>query len=484
MRSLLASTAVLAAILTSGCDRKDPPKAEKDNPPAPPASASATAASVTTAAPMAKATSTFTLEKFAPGGVTLSALYAVEGALMVTEGQRVGRVVDDAVEWVGKIPKGSASLGDNIISSVVGYWPDGIGVLFVSGNGRAPEPTYWPLTGKGLKHEVVGGGLARIYGVVHAGASTVLVSSDNTFPPSFSTVRGSAAPRTFTLASAAGCKPEEIQGALDVKTAVAVEPQAIGAAPDGTVVSIGRLCQRTAGPAAEVWDKAGKSKIIDLTPFWKRVDYFSALARGAGDEVFAYTDLWNPVLRYHEGKFEALPLLERPIQQIFTSTEGRLYASDGRGIHAFDGGKWAEVGRFAPGIAPGKLVVDDKGAFWAGTPSVGRLKASPAEAKPGEDACPSWLVYAYPVNEKSEPKFTFPATRKALSSFPQAGDLTLVDMGEVAWHRHLGVLVKSRAQGEAVIAHLKATMKDEDPRLFCYQPSEKARRLDLDGKPR
>jgi len=37
--------------------------------------------------------------------------------------------------------------------------------------------------------------------------------------------------------------------------------------------------------------------------------------------------------------------------------------------------------------------------------------------------------------------------------------------------RRLGVVVASAEQGEALIAHLHRTMKDEDPRLFCFDVS-------------
>jgi hypothetical protein len=34
----------------------------------------------------------------------------------------------------------------------------------------------------------------------------------------------------------------------------------------------------------------------------------------------------------------------------------------------------------------------------------------------------------------------------------------------------LGLVVSSKAQGEAVIAHVKAAMKNERPTLLCYEP--------------
>ncbi len=36
-----------------------------------------------------------------------------------------------------------------------------------------------------------------------------------------------------------------------------------------------------------------------------------------------------------------------------------------------------------------------------------------------------------------------------------------------------------RLAGEALVAHVKATMKDEDPRYFCFEPRD-ARKIPLD----
>src|SRR5689334_7638695 len=60
-----------------------------------------------------------------------------------------------------------------------------------------------------------------------------------------------------------------------------------------------------------------KSRIVDLSRFWKGIGYGGWLVKGSGDELFAYSDCWSPVLRYHDGAFDALPLLERPIRTIF-----------------------------------------------------------------------------------------------------------------------------------------------------------------------
>ena len=87
-----------------------------------------------------------------------------------------------------------------------------------------------------------------------------------------------------------------------------------------------------------------------------------------------------------------------------------------------------------------------------------------------EGDCKTPFVYLYEVSWKNEPKYTFPTTRKALSTFPQVADITLVEYWEGA--RSLGVQVKSKEQGEAVAAHVKATMKDEHPELICYAPKK------------
>jgi hypothetical protein len=73
--------------------------------------------------------------------------------------------------------------------------------------------------------------------------------------------------------------------------------------------------------------------------------------------------------------------------------------------------------------------------------------------------------------------YAFPTTAKALSTFPDAGSLALVDFKE-SGVRRLGVPVTSKEQGEALLAHVHATMKDEAPKLLCYAPTG-ARKIPL-----
>ncbi|APR75825.1 Hypothetical protein A7982_01172 [Minicystis rosea] len=155
--SSLAALCLMAAS-TLGCSSK--PKADKEPPPpAPPPSVAAIAPSPSgTAAPAATSLPTYVAEKLAPPGTKPEVVYAVEGAVAVSEGQRVGVIVDDAITWIGSIPKGGPMLGDNVLFDVKGRHPDMLVALYTSGNGRAPQPTYHPLTGKAGSFTVAEGG--------------------------------------------------------------------------------------------------------------------------------------------------------------------------------------------------------------------------------------------------------------------------------------------------------------------------------------
>lgn len=62
-----------------------------------------------------------------------------------------------------------------------------------------------------------------------------------------------------------------------------------------------------------------------------------------------------------------------------------------------------------------------------------------------------------------------PKTRESLSTFPELSDVEMLAFDEAGQPR-LGVSVKSKAQGEALIAHLRPSMKDDLLRLVCYAP--------------
>jgi hypothetical protein len=463
----------LLAACSISC-RDKPPTPDKE-PPAPsaPASAAPSASAAPDRGAAAKAIPVLAPSKFAPADSHPSALFAVEGALMVVEGIRVGRIAGDGIEWVGKIPKETPNLGENSIDSVHGRWPDGIGAIYRSGNGRAPQPTYFPLTGKGASHTTGHGGTTGgINGVARVGESTLLAAYSYT-GVEIVTVRGPGLARKLLTPAQAGCKEGEVRE----PESPAISPYAFESSPEGTLVSIGTLCDKRA-PAAEVWDRTGKSRVVDLGHWWKKVSYRPRLLKGNGDELWAFSEAWSVVLHYRNGEFEQVPDLGRPIRNVFVSPRGQLHVSDGRTIHRQEDGKWIPIAHLATPATFHAMAMDEKETIWAADGAVEKLGEAPGAAPP--EGCATPFVYLYEVNPKNAKNFTFPGTQKSLSSFAEASALGLVEF-EDGRARRLGVTVSSMAQGEALIAHLKDTMKDEEPRLLCYEPKA-PRKIELKPK--
>jgi hypothetical protein len=365
---------------------------------------------------------------------------------------------------------------------VHGRWPDSIGIMYSNENGRASQPTYLPLTGVGLQYSIAGGGgLAFVYGVVRVGESTILGGYSLGEGVELKTVRGTAVRKPQTPEQA-GCKEGEMRKVDSyMPKPPALTPSVIGSTPAGTLVSVGMLCEKR-GPAAEIWDKAGKSRIVDLSRWWKKMAYWPRLVAGNGDELWAYSDEWGRILHYRDGELEALPDLPRPAQNLFVSAGGKVHASDGQTLHRYEGARWLPIAHLAVPQTERffNVVMDEQDTIWVSNGGVNRLRPTPPGPSPvaavSPDACPTPFVYLYAVSSDNGPKFTYPATRKALSTFPGIAEIGLVEFGS-----QLGVTVTSKAQGEALIAHLHETMKDEDPRFFCYAP-KKGRKIELDAK--
>jgi hypothetical protein len=66
----------------------------------------------------------------------------------------------------------------------------------------------------------------------------------------------------------------------------------------------------------------------------------------------------------------------------------------------------------------------------------------------------------------------------AEAAFPETSALALVEFAE-GHDRRLGIQVTCWAQGEAVVACIQANMRDEKPRLLCFEPTH-ARQIPLD----
>jgi hypothetical protein len=468
------SSLPLAALLacTASCKEKPVPQPE---PPPPAVSQSAAPPPITSAAaaPRPEGAMTLTLEKFEPEGTKPSSMYPIEGALLVHEGQRVGRVAGDKIEWIGKIPKETPGYGaDNVIENAYGRWPDFVGVVYTTGNGRAPNPTFVPLVGKGIQKELITG--AGFWGIINLGESFVAVTSIYGVGIDFTTVRGRPIARTPISFAEAGCKSDEVKNRGFVPDEPALRPEAAEATAAGTIVVAGELCDKR-GPAAEIWDKNGKARIVELAPFWGKKSAWASMVRGSGDEVFITAGPWVPVLRYHDGEITALPYLDRPVQRVFTSGTGQIHASDGEALFRLEGGKWNRFAVLPPKLDARRIAFVGEDLWAQSWATVYRLRPGPP-AQP-EEECKTPFVYMYKSSYKNDAKFTYPSTQKALSTFPEVSQIGLVEFGE-SYSRHLGITVTSKAQGEAVVAHVKATMPDEDPHYFCYAPAN-VRRIEM-----
>ena len=475
MMTLRPSLLLSSCLLAIGCRGPVAPAPPPE--PAPPSAGPPAVAPPGTAAPSASASTgparaipTLVEEEVAPQGVHPSAVYAVEGALLAVDGLRVGRIVGDGIAWLPKsipAPPTNDGLGGIFVTGMVGRWPDSIGVVYQRVHARMPMPAYFPLTGVAQAWSTSG----FFVGVAQVGASTIVVgglSVDNYY----TTVRGTATRKPLTRKDV-GCKEDDLDRALDAR--------AVAATRAGTMVTVGQQTCAGRGVGAEVWDAHGKSRIVDLGRFWKNASRASLLP-GEGDELWAISDPWRAVLRFREGAFEAAPDLGRPIRNQFVSSRGMLHASDGRTVYRLDAGGWTAVAVLPPGRAFAQMVMDDKDTIWASSASIQvddqdristsaagirRLRPGPAAAPPAGCATP--FVYLYVGSYQNGKTYTYPATRKALGSFPEAGALRFVEFDD--GRRRLGVVVASAAQGEALIAHLHRTMKDEDPRLFCFDVS-------------
>jgi hypothetical protein len=115
----------------------------------------------------------------------------------------------------------------------------------------------------------------------------------------------------------------------------------------------------------------------------------------------------------------------------------------------------------------------DKFKPTAATATASEAPAAPAAPTPlfptYTDSCQTPFVYIFDVSGNAPADFVFPTTKKALASFAQLSDITLVEVNHQG-KRRLGARVANAELGNALIAHVNATMKDEKPVLVCYVP--------------
>jgi len=400
--------------------------------------------------------------------------YPIKGAFMVVDGLRVGRLVDDKIEWIGKLPEFNEGLGGSSIGDVTGVWPD-VEVYFSSMNGRASQPSIYPMAGE--KGSTVrfgeGGGIGWIRGVVRLGKTTLVAGSDMFQGSRFQTLRGPGLVIKPITAEKFGCKEGEVRQQGD-EVPIALPFSAVGVTEKGTLVTVGDLCDQRKRPGAEIWDEPGKSRIVELGDIIKEFDYFPRVLPGKGDELWVAAD--RGILQYRDGKFQAISLPMHKVQSLFVSPEGKLHGISNRQLLRLDDSKWTPIARLPRGLTPHTITMDEKGTIWIARDGITKLRE--AQTDVADKPCPTPFVYLYDVSWKNENKFTFPTTRKALASFPEVDKIKLMEYRD--WGRKLGVQVESEAQGEAIMAHIKATMKDEVPELLCFSP-QNTRIIDING---
>ncbi|MBL9021145.1 MAG: hypothetical protein JNL21_03045 [Myxococcales bacterium] len=390
-------------------------------------------------------------------------IFRAEGGVLVAMVDRVGRLDGSKVEWLGKVPPPPPFVGNtSFVYWVSGKYPDQIDVVFSSNNGRAPMPTYMALTGKGESYTFApGGGAGGVIGFATTGESTLMLGYGWEGYETIR-VRGPVLARVPTRPEPGGCKPGEVQHD-EYRKGYAVVPDAYGASEDGTVILVGMLCGKRS--AAEVWDKDGKSKIHELGEWLKETNYNTLLLHGAGDVSWIVAQGNSPILQYHEGKFAPLPVLPN-LTTAFVSSNKVLHAVDGQSIYRYADGAFTKV---ADVVWPDRdMHIEEWGGTFYATVGGTLHRLEPAEPITYADGCKTPFVYLYDVSPKSEPNYSFPTTRKALATFDKVADIQLLEFVEGV--RRLGIKVPDAKTGEAVIAHVRASMKDENPALLCYEP--------------
>lgn len=68
-----------------------------------------------------------------------------------------------------------------------------------------------------------------------------------------------------------------------------------------------------------------------------------------------------------------------------------------------------------------------------------------------------------------------PEVQKALSAFAGSARTRLVEFDD-GFDKRVGIAVPRKATGEALVAHLKASVKGLDPKLTCFLPKPEVKR--------
>lgn len=477
----LGKCVLVALPLALGCSKTDDtPRATPD----PALSVSgAPGASVSATPPKPKPPPVLTLKQVKDAELESHVqLFMADGAILVTNRFKVGRLTHEGIEWKYEIPKEGYFRGPTILTHAGGRWPEPLWAAYSNDNGRIPAPSFHPLAGKGEGLTFSGGGgMGWVTGAAVVEDTVIVTGYDNIKKRIFQPVMGPVIPRIRTKVKGT-CKDEEIPKGFFEGSDYAVHHTQIEATKHGTLIGIGPLCWKR-GIVAEVWDK-GKttSRIVPLKEFHGEEGGFSTMRQGPGDVLWFSSD--RGVVEYRGGKFALLPKPKKKVEDLFTNVKKELFVNDGDTIYKLDGKGaqrgWRPVAHNDWHRSYGSIVAleNENGegdTFWTAQSSL-LYKLEPGSSVKYTDECKTPFVFLYSV-KSARKNFSFPTTRKALKSFAGVDQLKLVDFEH--GQRRLGVVVPSAETGRKLVEHVKQEMKDEDPKLICFSPPEKAREIDI-----
>ncbi len=395
----------------------------------------------------------------------LQNVYQLNGHLLIVDGSRVLRVNGQKLDLVADHKGESPFGGEAMIRWIGGTYPDAIDVIGQFNNGRAPLPHVGPLTGKGESTAFGGGGgYGYVAGVGYRDGSAVIIGKDMS-ARRIVTIRGKPIPLTQTGRVKVGCAAEKDHNGTFVP---AIDAETMGSSKDGTIISLGEHC---GGPhtGVEVWPREGEAKVIKLTDWQKSASYSARILSGA-DRAWIVGVPEEPILELKNLAVRALPKLAKHVHA-FVGPDDTLYASDGKTLHHLAGSDavpaWQPVANLIWPTHFETMVLHD-GVFWGSTSGV-VFKLVPGEPIELGESCKTPFVHLFDVSAGAEPGYSFPTTKKALQAVERKKEIALVEFQEGG--RRLGVKVPDRAAGEQVVNAIKLGMKDEAPRLICYEPS-------------
>ena len=461
-----------------GCSKDEPPVAARELVPTATttATASASAAPQRPPPPPTMAPVAMHVEDIQEGDGAW--LHTIDGAVIVTSLNRVGRLLaeGDGVEWIGKIPKGGPPLGDNTIRAVTGQWPEEVAVVFHTSEGRAPQPTYFPVKGDGGWFTFAdGGGAGMVYGSARSGETTTIAGFDMVEGDRIAKVRDPMVKPQFARAETQGCEGNPPNSFNSKKVMPAVAPWRYTATRAGTIVSFGRHCKDDDAAAIELWRKPTEpSEIINIQKWFVHGSYLSAdLLRGKGDTIYIVGNLKDVILRLKDGVVAPMPDVPFGRRDAFVSTDGTLFATNGRMFFELIEDRWEPKFQLAWALPMG-LASMGKRFFGARDGQVNELKPTASielDPEAGGVSCPTPLVHVLDVVDKTPKNSDFADVQQHLAAFEPKERLKLVDF--LHGVRRLGIVADDWNTARAVWRHLHQSMSDHDVRLVCFEPTEK-----------